>query len=134
MLTLKPLAENDVNMASKHAKCRQNVTIDVLHPSCKTTFPSPVWVHGNYGRVCKKKFVSTGENRGKPFLAYQIRISEVFAWDRHSFLTQPKLHPFLEISTFKHIDVSFKSASFSLNCLETSERLKSSNQRISTQK
>ena len=43
----------------------------------------------------------------------------------------PQLHPFLEISTFQleHIDVSYKSASFSLNCLKTSGRLKSSNQR-----
>ena len=26
----------------------------VLHPPCKTTFPSPGRIHGNSGRVCKK--------------------------------------------------------------------------------
>ena len=86
-----------VNMKSKHAKWRQNDTIDVL-ASCQESsytlswwhFPNPGWVHGNSGRVCKKRFVSTGENRGNPFLAYQIRISEVFAWDRNIFLhTRP---------------------------------------------
>ena len=43
-------------------KWRQNVKIViltsctrvVLHPSCKTTFPSPDRVYGNSGRVCKK--------------------------------------------------------------------------------
>ena len=43
----------------------------------------------------------------------------------------PKLHRFLEISTFQNIDVSFQSTSFSVNCLETSGRLKLSNQRNS---
>ena len=59
---------NDVNMTSEHEKWRQNVTDImhevVLHPSREITFPSPGWVHGNSGRVCKKRFVNTGENRG----------------------------------------------------------------------
>ena len=40
----------------------------VLHPSYKTTFPSPGRVHGNPGRVCNKGVVSTRENRVKPCL------------------------------------------------------------------
>ena len=36
----------------------------VLHPSCKTTFPSPGRVHGNPGRVCKKKF--SDRRKGRP--------------------------------------------------------------------
>ena len=35
---------------------------------CKTTFPSSDWVHGNSGRICKKRFISTCENRGNLFL------------------------------------------------------------------
>ena len=41
------------------------------YTSCKTTFPSPGWVHGNSGRVWKKRFVSTGENRGKHFIIWR---------------------------------------------------------------
>ena len=63
-LTSKRLAETDMKMISK---CRQNdvktviltsCTRVILHPSYKTTFPSPGLVHGDPGRVCKKKKIS----------------------------------------------------------------------------
>ena len=58
-LTSKRLAKTDMKMTTKHQKWRQNVILTsykrvVLHPSFKTTFPIPVRVHGNSGRVCKK--------------------------------------------------------------------------------
>ena len=68
-LTSKSLAETDVKMKSRHQKWRLNVkfvtltscTRNVLHPSFKMTFPSPGRIHGNSGRVCKKKaFLHTG--------------------------------------------------------------------------
>ena len=34
----------------------------VLHHSCKTTFPSPGCVHGNPGRVCKKRNILSMDN------------------------------------------------------------------------
>ena len=36
----------------------------VLHPSCKTTFPSPGRVHGNCSWVCQKYWSQTPEDRG----------------------------------------------------------------------
>ena len=53
--------KNDMKRMSR----RQNVTIIimtsctrvVLHPSCKTTFPSSGRVHRNLGRVCKKNAI-----------------------------------------------------------------------------
>ena len=59
-LTSKHLAENDVNMTSRWKNDVKIVILTscmqvVLHPSCKTTFPSPGRVHGNSGRVCKKR-------------------------------------------------------------------------------
>ena len=62
MLTSKHLAETDVKMMSGCQECRQNhtdvVTRVVLHPSCRTTFPSPGWVHGNPSWVWKSKTLS----------------------------------------------------------------------------
>ena len=45
------------------------------YTSCKTTYRSPGWVHGNSGRVWKKRFVSTGENRGKHFIVWRRSFS-----------------------------------------------------------
>ena len=42
----------------------------VLHLSCKT-FPSPGRVHGNPGRVCKKKFLT--QAKGSDFLTWFAR-------------------------------------------------------------
>ena len=66
-----PLLYVDIDMWRKLMwKWRQHVKNDVktiilisctrvvLHPSCKTTFPSPSWIHGNPSRVCKKSFAS----------------------------------------------------------------------------
>ena len=63
-LTSKRLVETDVKMMSRRQKWHQNVksviltlcTRVVLHPSCKTTFPSPGRARGNSVRVCKKQF------------------------------------------------------------------------------
>ena len=43
--------KNDVKMVIL-TTCKRAI----LHPSCKTPFPSPGRVHGNPGRVCKKDF------------------------------------------------------------------------------
>ena len=46
--------ENDVKTVKMTSKYTDSCTRVVLHPSCKSTFPSPGRVHGNSGRVCKK--------------------------------------------------------------------------------
>ena len=45
---LKVWWKTDINMTSKLASPRHART------PCKTKFPSPGWIHGNSGRVCKK--------------------------------------------------------------------------------
>ena len=67
MLSLVPIWIIDVEtcggkLTSTCQKWRQKIkiiiltlcTTFILHPSCKTTFPSPGPVHGNSGQVCKK--------------------------------------------------------------------------------
>ena len=55
--------ENDVKTSKRH----QNLSYwrharVILHPSCKTTFSSPGWVHRNSGRLCKNY----------PFITYHL--------------------------------------------------------------
>ena len=57
--------ENDVKKSKNDVKTSNVVILTsctrvVLHPSCKTTFPSPGRVHGNAGRICKKYNKYTG--------------------------------------------------------------------------
>ena len=54
-LTAKRLTETDVKMTSRHQNDVKIVILTsctrvVLHPSCKTTFPSPGRVHRNHSR------------------------------------------------------------------------------------
>ena len=46
-----------------------------LTSPCKTIFPSPGRVHGNPGRVCKKRFSAIFISADKSFLAYPTGIS-----------------------------------------------------------
>ena len=48
--------ENDVKNDVKIVILTSCMSV-IVHPSCKTTFPSPVRVHGNPGRVCKKEII-----------------------------------------------------------------------------
>ena len=115
------MTSHDVKTCKMTSK-RNNRRTDIMHES-RLTFP-----HVRRYFLAPTGFMEIPVGYARNDLSALVKISEnLFLHTRYPRFAlgieilgikfMPKLHPFLEISTFQHIDVSFKSASFSLNGL-----------------